>query len=972
MAVHAATGHVFVADRGNQAIKMFSPNGDEVQILAQPVEAGGIAVNEDGDVFFSDTEHHVVRVLRKLGSDLGRETRFAPAELFAGAVDAPGAVDGKRTSLARFRLPTGLAMDSSDQTCLVVADTGNHLVRKVSADLETPHEVLTIGGNIHEIKTSTEHLAQHPSGIVARLDAESQGISLIMPEGKAIHAIPESKGIQARGVALDLAGNLYFSDPGNHVVRVLRLQNPPLGLKPSYAAPEVFAGKAGEPDSKEGGRVSKARLRTPTALALDPRDPTCLLITDRGNQVLWRVPADPSQDLEMKHAGKAPSIEQGVSNGGFKDGPRGDNQFFRPQQMCADGQGRLFVQDQAAPGRAAVIRGIDASGSVTTLGGINRSASRRGRADGSGDKAGFDQPRGIAVDQAGVIYVADSGNRCIRRIAPDGQVTVAAGSGLDSDSDMDNCSASAARFDALGYLGVDFQGRLVVLEPRRKRLRMVDLKSGPGVVSTPKSNLPSELACIFPASAKTPQNFTFVLAAPVGEHGQYEINVMRNPSTEGEIVDPATRLQALCADRANRIWAVLPPDPSSPGNLLIRRYSCRMPRKNNQWAMEEATLPLAPGGLRQTIDGRPYALCANPVITAIATDSHNNLFLADSGNGLIWKVDEALQGISQVAGKYPYLGPVGRHLQSPLVGMQGIALTPEDDVLVTSGDAVLRVVQARQEAARPWIQSEIDVWTPTVETKARVKVSAVSTKPSRLADPQKDLVWQFYLNKARTHLTYASDAVPLARAEKLVAEEKALADPTSRYLVEVVESRTRKWAGVQQTLELATAEDAARRSGYEFLLLLDQRKLGGLQEAAAEKLEAQISIAKADSFGKQARFEFLEQTAKAVEIPADDPGRAAVQVRLGMLKAVQEAMEAELAMLNLQQAMEGPGLTEARLAEALDQLDQATAVHLQKTAANERAGMAVGKFNEVNEGDKVARFLPWTTTEEKKGQGSLH
>lgn len=54
-------------------------------------------------------------------------------------------------------------------------------------------------------------------------------------------------------------------------------------------------------------------------------------------------------------------------------------------------------------------------------------AGESGSADGKGDAARFSEPRGIAVDAAGNVYVADSGNGVIRQITPDGTVTTIAG-----------------------------------------------------------------------------------------------------------------------------------------------------------------------------------------------------------------------------------------------------------------------------------------------------------------------------------------------------------------------------------------------------------------------------------------------------------------------------------------------------------------------------------------------------------------
>jgi hypothetical protein len=277
MAVHAATGQVFVADHGNGEIKRYAPRKDQHwATLAVSVEANGLAVNDRGDLFYADASHHVIKVMRLLNPplrpDLGLEPVYAPAELFAGAMDQAGSMDGHRTAAARFRFPTGLAMDTAEQARLLIADTGNHLVRSVPADLSELQEVETIGGNPCEVMTNAALRAVHPSGIVARLDAEGLDLKLFSADGLSSQALPGPLDFKARGIALDLDGNLFLADPGQHVVWSRQLLTP-LGLGATYGPPKVFAGSVGHPGKAGGLRLAQARFRSPTGLTLDPRDP---------------------------------------------------------------------------------------------------------------------------------------------------------------------------------------------------------------------------------------------------------------------------------------------------------------------------------------------------------------------------------------------------------------------------------------------------------------------------------------------------------------------------------------------------------------------------------------------------------------------------------------------------------------------------------------------------------------------------
>jgi sugar lactone lactonase YvrE len=105
---------------------------------------------------------------------------------------------------------------------------------------------------------------------------------------------------------------------------------------------------------------------------------------------------------------------------GSADGSGSAAQFRDPQGIATDSAGNVYVADTGNN----TIRMITAAGVVTTLAGMSGVA---GSADGRGSAASFTTPTGLAVDESGNIYVADTGNSAIRKIARDGVVTTVVG-----------------------------------------------------------------------------------------------------------------------------------------------------------------------------------------------------------------------------------------------------------------------------------------------------------------------------------------------------------------------------------------------------------------------------------------------------------------------------------------------------------------------------------------------------------------
>ncbi len=157
---------------------------------------------------------------------------------------------------------------------------------------------------------------------------------------------------------------------------------------------------------------------------------------------------------------------------GAVDGTASAARFYQPWGVAVDSAGIVYVADTGNN----TIRKVTPGGVVTTLAGL---AGSSGSADGTGSAARFFYPMGVAVDSAGNVYVADHDNCTIRKVTPGGAVTTLAG--LAGSSGSADGTGSAARFFYPEGVAVDRAGNVFVADTWNQTIRKV---TPGGVVTT--------------------------------------------------------------------------------------------------------------------------------------------------------------------------------------------------------------------------------------------------------------------------------------------------------------------------------------------------------------------------------------------------------------------------------------------------------------------------------------------------------
>jgi hypothetical protein len=250
----------------------------------------------------------------------------------------------------------------------------------------------------------------------------------------------DGNGTNARlnsgGLARDRAGNLFMADTGANVIRRIT----PAGEVTTFAG---LAGVTGFVN----GTDSTARFNRPVGLAIDANDN--LLVADTSNGVIRKVtPAG----VVTTFAGSAMY-----------------NPFSFPEGVAVDrSNGTVYVADTLNH----VIRKV-VNGTISVLAGTSGSS---GNVNGTGSAARFNEPRGIAVDTNGDIYVGDSANSIIRKITPAGLVTTASGPGHNFQDGF----FSSARFNTPKQMAFAANRDLFIADQDNGRIR----KLSGGYVST--------------------------------------------------------------------------------------------------------------------------------------------------------------------------------------------------------------------------------------------------------------------------------------------------------------------------------------------------------------------------------------------------------------------------------------------------------------------------------------------------------
>ena len=495
--------------------------------------------------------------------------------------------DGSDAKAAALNRPWGVAVDGAGN--LFIADAENERVRKVDA---TTGIITTVAG-------SGEEGSSGDGG----------------PATQARLGFPLE-------VAVDRAGNLFIADSVNHRIRK---------VDAATGIITTVAGSGEDGFSGDGGPATEASLNEPFSVAVDGVGN--LFIADRNNARIRKMAA--ITGIITTVAGN------GCDDIFFEECELGDGGaataagLGRPEGVAVDESGNLFIADARAR-----IRKVDATtGIIITVAG-----SGEGPQDFSGDggpatQAGLSSPNSVAVDGAGNLFIADLGNHRIRKVdGISGIITTVAGSG-EMGFPGDGDAATAANFSSPRSVAVDGTGNLFISDHDNFKIRKVD--SSTGIITTVAGN---------------------------GEHGL--LSEDGGPATEAGLSFP----EGVAVDEAGNLFIV------DSGNDLIRKVD----------TVTDIITTVA-GTFRQedfSGDGGPATQASLNFPQGVAVDGAGNLFIADSDNHRIRKVDAITGVITSVAGngQEGFSGDGGLATQAGLNNPSRVAVDEAGNLFIADSD----------------------------------------------------------------------------------------------------------------------------------------------------------------------------------------------------------------------------------------------------------------------------------------------
>ena len=433
---------------------------------------GDVAVDGAGNLVLAGIDTNRIRVVAaRSGTFYGQAMTAGDIYTVAGDGTEGFSGDGGPAPAAEINRPYGVAVDAAGD--LMISDTGNNRIRVVAARTGTLYGHAVTAGDIYTVAgDGTEGFSGdgRPAAVAELNDPE--------------------------GVAVDGAGDLFLADRVNERIRVVAAHSGTF-YGQAMTAGDIYtvAGNAGLGDQRSGdGRpATTGQLDQPWGATTDHAGN--LLLADSGNNRVQVVPVSTGTRYGRAMTAGHMYTVAGIGIQGFsgEGGPGTKAKLDHPEGVAADSVGNVVIADGGnqrirvvAAGTGTFYGQAMTAGDIYTVAGIGIQGYSGD--DGPAVKAKIEDPTGVAVDAAGNLVIADSGNERIRVVAAGtgtfygqamtaGDIYTVAGDGTEGFSG-DGGPATSAELNFPSGVATDAAGNLVIADSGNERIRVVAAGTG--------------------------------------------------------------------------------------------------------------------------------------------------------------------------------------------------------------------------------------------------------------------------------------------------------------------------------------------------------------------------------------------------------------------------------------------------------------------------------------------------------------
>jgi trimeric autotransporter adhesin len=521
-----SSGNIFIADTTNCAIRKITVSTGVISTVAGSVSCGysgdgasataaqldhprGVALDISGNVYIADTTNCVVRKIS--ASDLKISSVAGSNSIGCGYSG-----DGGAASNAQLDQPYGVTVGSSGD--IFIADFNNSVIREVSAS----------SGNISTYAGVTVPDPNHPGHLIGLPAFSGDGYPALDAELGFLNDSPYGPGM-----ATDSSGNIYFADTANNAVRKISAAT---GIITTLAGDGLIG------NSGDGGPAIAAELFYPRDVAVDGSGN--IFIMDSGNCVVRKITS--TTGIISTVAGTAPDSAGYHCDYSGDGGPATSAQLYTIDLLipaggvAVDDVGNLYIADT---GNGVIRKVSAATGIISTVAGQANSILATGDGGPAVSSTLF-APYGVAVDNSGNIYIADTDDYAVREVtAINGNIyTVAGNMGLGPGFSGDGGPAGSARLRNVFNIFLDPAGNLFIPDTVNCVVRKVSGSTGviSTVVGMPNQNGDTYCGYAGDGGPALSANFDFPSATGAGPSGSLVVlDDIRVREVAGMVPGPA-------------------------------------------------------------------------------------------------------------------------------------------------------------------------------------------------------------------------------------------------------------------------------------------------------------------------------------------------------------------------------------------------------------------------------------------------